>query len=110
MRAFILGLGAVALLIGVASREAAAEAAGRITFVLPKIKAPEVLDGRMFFLRSSDPEKEPREQIALDASTQMIFGVDVDGVKRSADSAELVFDYDAFNGYPVRHLRDVKPG
>jgi len=109
MRAYLVGCCALGLLIAFAPREATAEPAGRVTFVLPKTKTAEVLDGRMLFLLSTDPEKEPREQIALDASTQMIFGVDVDGVKRGAEGAEIAFDSDAFYGYPVRHLRDVKP-
>jgi hypothetical protein len=88
----------------------AAAPAGQFTFVFPGIKSGDTLDGRLLLLLSNDPEKEPREQIALDASTQMIFGVDLDGVKRGAAGTEITVADADFYGYPVRHLRDVKPG
>ena len=107
---YLLSLCASLLLLTLSSDGAASESAGVLKFVFPKAKAAEVLDGRMLFLLSTDPEKEPREQIALDASTQMVFGADVDGAQRSAAGMDLAIPYDQFYGYPVRHLRDVKPG
>jgi hypothetical protein len=110
MRTIISLVATLALIsLGQAALAAGADS-GQFTFVFPGIKGGDVLDGRLLLLLSNDPEKEPREQIALDASTQMIFGVDVDSVKRSATGTEITVADGDFYGYPVRHLRDVKPG
>ena len=64
------------------------------------------LDGRIFLLLSNDPSAEPRMQIDDSVRTQMIFGVDVEGMQ--PDQAIIVDDSAA--GYPILHLRDVPPG
>jgi hypothetical protein len=64
------------------------------------------LDGRMLLLLSADPAAEPRMQISLSPNTQVVFGVDVDALP----SGQIVtVDAHAY-GYPVKSLRDVKPG
>jgi enterochelin esterase-like enzyme len=111
MRTIIrLAAAAAVVLMSLGQVTLAAAPAGQFTFVFPGVKGGDVLDGRLLLLLSNDPEKEPREQIALDASTQMIFGVDVDSVKRGASGTEITVADDDFYGYPVRHLRDVTPG
>ena len=69
-------------------------------------RSAQPLDGRMLLLLSTDPSAEPRMQISLSPNTQMIFGVDVEGLQpgQSMTVAEQAA------GYPVRSLRDVKPG
>ena len=64
------------------------------------------LDGRMLLLLSTDPTAEPRMQIGLSPNTQMVFGVDVD----SLPPGQIVTVDDKAYGYPVKSLRDVKPG
>ena len=64
------------------------------------------LDGRMFLLLSTDPAAEPRMQISLSPNTQMVFGVDVD----SLPPGQIVNVDERAYGFPVRSLRDVKPG
>ncbi len=64
------------------------------------------LDGRMLLLLSTDPSAEPRMQISLSPNTQMVFGVDVD----SLPPGQIVTVDEQAYGYPVRSLRDVKPG
>jgi hypothetical protein len=64
------------------------------------------LDGRMLLLLSNDPSAEPRMQIGLSPNTQMIFGVDVDALP----PGQIVTVNDQAFGYPLRSLRDVKPG
>jgi enterochelin esterase-like enzyme len=88
----------------------AAPAPGSVTFAFPGIKGGDVLDGRLLLLLSTDPDKEPRQQIALDASTQMVFGVDIDGLKRTASGVEVKLSSADFYGYPVRNLDAVTPG
>jgi len=64
------------------------------------------LDGRMLLLLSTDPSAEPRMQISLSPNTQMVFGVDVDGLE---PGRPVIVGEQAY-GYPVRTLREVKPG
>lgn len=64
------------------------------------------LDGRMLLLLSTDPSAEPRMQISLSPNTQMVFGVDVDGLP----PGQIITVNEQAYGYPVRSLRDVKPG
>ena len=75
-----------------------------ITF--PRDRSAQPLDGRLLLLLSTDPSEEPRMQINISPNTQMVFGIDVDGL--APDKAAVVAD-NAY-GYPVRNLRDVKPG
>jgi hypothetical protein len=64
------------------------------------------LDGRLLLLISTDPSAEPRMQISNSPNTQMVFGMDVDGMQ---PSQEIVVDERAF-GYPIRSLAELKPG
>ena len=76
----------------------------QITF--PRDRSAQPLDGRLLLLLSTDPSEEPRMQIDISPNTQMVFGIDVDGL---APDKVAVVDENAF-GYPIRSLRDVKPG
>ena len=69
-------------------------------------RSAQPLDGRMLLLLSTDPAAEPRLQINLGPNTQLVFGVDVDGLK---PGEQVVIGQQAF-GYPLRRLSDVKPG
>jgi len=57
----------------------------------------------MLLLLSNDPSEEPRMQINDQLRTQMVFGVDVDGLK---PEQAVTVDASAW-GYPIRSLRDV---
>ncbi len=72
----------------------------------PKKRSEKPLDGRILLLLSNDPSAEPRMQIDDSVRTQMIFGVDVDGMQ---PGQSVVVD-DGASGYPIRSLRDVPPG
>jgi hypothetical protein len=64
------------------------------------------LDGRMLLLISGDGSAEPRFQVGEDPDTQLVFGVDVEGLR---PGRVAVFDHSAF-GYPIRSLADLPPG
>ena len=61
----------------------AGAAAGGLRFSVsfPKSQGDQAIDGRMFVLLSTDPSDEPRMQIDDSPRTQMMFGMDVDGLK-----------------------------
>ncbi|WP_370651553.1 alpha/beta hydrolase-fold protein [Luteitalea sp. TBR-22] len=86
--------------------EAAQSTGVRVRVSFPASLEPQRLDGRLLVMLSTDPKAEPRFQITDDAGTQLVFGVDVDGM---APGTPVSVDAAAF-GYPVRSLRDVPPG
>src|SRR5438093_72769 len=66
----------------------------------------EALDGRLLLLVSNDASKEPRFQITNGPTTQLVFGIDVDGLKPGASA---VIDASVL-GYPVDSIRDIPAG
>ncbi len=82
--------------------------AARLRFAIsfPREKSAAPLDGRLLLLISADSAAEPRFQINDGPNTQLVFGVDVDGL---APGREAIVDAGAL-GYPLESLRDVPPG
>lgn len=64
------------------------------------------LDGRLMLLISSNDNAEPRFQVSDNPGTQLVYGMDVDGM---APGIPLVFDNESF-GYPLEHLPDLPAG
>jgi hypothetical protein len=83
-----------------------ANAAVEFSISFPRERSAQPLDGRMLLLLSTDPKEEPRLQINDGPNTQLVFGIDVDGLK---PGYAAVVDARAF-GYPVRSLAELKPG
>ena len=83
-----------------------APAAPRFAVSFPKERSATPLDGRLLLVVSTDPSAEPRMQVDDSPATQMIFGVDVDGLR---PGQEATVDERAF-GYPVRSLAELKAG
>ena len=82
------------------------QAGPRFSISFPAEQRAGVLDGRLLLVLSTDPSEEPRLQVNDTPSTQMIFGMNVEGMK---PGQSVVLDESAF-GYPVRSLADVTPG
>ena len=80
--------------------------APKFSVSFPKERSAVPLDGRVLLVLSTDPSAEPRTQIDDTPKSQIIFGVDVDGLRPS--QAATVDEHAA--GYPVRTLSDLKPG
>jgi hypothetical protein len=64
------------------------------------------LDGRMLLLISDNDSQEPRFQVSDGAKTQLVFGIDVDGL---APGTPAIIDKNAF-GYPRHSLTEIEPG
>jgi len=73
---------------------------------VPAERSAAPLDGRLLLLLSTNEAAEPRFQIGDGPSTQLVFGVDVDGL---APGAEAIIDASAL-GYPLRSLAEVPAG
>lgn len=71
-----------------------------------KEQCVEPLDGRMLLMISSNGSEEPRFQINEGPDTQLIFGIDVDGLK---PEEECFFDESVF-GYPLRSISEIPEG
>jgi hypothetical protein len=78
----------------------------RFTVSFPNERSAEPLDGRLLLVLSTDPSAEPRLQVSNSMRTQILFGLDVDGLK---PGQSVTLDDSAF-GYPIRYLHDVPPG
>ncbi len=81
-------------------------AGARFSISFPKEMSAAPLDGRLLLIVSTDPSAEPRMQVNDTPNTQMVFGVDVDGLQPGEPA---IVDEHAF-GYPVRSLAGLKPG
>ncbi|MDT0607982.1 alpha/beta hydrolase-fold protein [Croceitalea rosinachiae] len=71
-----------------------------------EITSDSTLDGRLLLMLSTNNEKEPRFQINSGLDTQLIFGMDVEGMK---PGDEFVFDNSVF-GFPYTSMADVPQG
>jgi hypothetical protein len=63
-------------------------------------------DGRLLLLLSTNDKAEPRFQINDGLETQLVFGMDVEGMK---PGAEIVIDESAF-GFPLQNLKSIPSG
>jgi hypothetical protein len=68
--------------------------------------SPDSLDGRVLLMLSIDESREPRFQISDGPDTQLVFGIDVDGL---APGREAVIDNGVF-GYPLASLSRIPAG
>lgn len=76
----------------------------RISFT--KEMAEQAQDGRLLLLLSNNDKAEPRNQINDGLTTQLVFGVDVEGMKPGdqIDMGENAF------GFPIRSVNDIPKG
>jgi hypothetical protein len=89
-----------------AAGEDSPDAKLRIGLSFPEARSAEALDGRMLLLISADDSAEPRFQIGDGVDTQLVFGMDVDGLRPGEDA---VFDAGVF-GYPLKSLAEIPAG
>ena len=92
--------------LAMAAASARAAEAPRVSVVVPAGHGDQPIDGRLLLLLSTDPSAEPRMQIGESVSTQLVFGMDVDGVRAGQP---IAFDTGA-PGYPIWKLSDVPAG
>lgn len=75
-----------------------------VTFPEERSKTP--IDGRLLLMISSDGSREPRFQVSDGPNTQLIFGINVDGLKPQEGA---IFDKSVF-GYPLKSIADIPAG
>ncbi|MSP64757.1 MAG: hypothetical protein EXR24_02460 [Ignavibacteria bacterium] len=72
----------------------------------PKKLTTNSQDGRLLLLLATNDKSEPRFQISDALSTQLVFGIDIDGMK---PGEEIIIDENAF-GYPIESLKNIPSG
>jgi hypothetical protein len=92
--------------LAMAAVSAGAAEAPRVSVVVPAGHGDQPIDGRLLLLFSTDPSAEPRMQIGESVTTQLVFGMDVDGVRAGEP---IAFDTGS-PGYPIWKLSDVPSG
>lgn len=88
------------------SQLAQAQAPLRFGLSFPPERSAAPIDGRMLLMISVNSEREPRFQINDGANTQLIFGIDVNGL---TPGIETIIDAQVL-GYPLRSLAEIPPG
>jgi hypothetical protein len=100
------GAGAGTPLVTSAAPLATDAASLRVAVRFPAARSATPLDGRLLLMLSTDSATEPRFRISDGPGTQIIFGIDVDGLRPDSDA----FFTDTVFGFPIRSLADVPPG
>jgi hypothetical protein len=72
----------------------------------PAKQSAESLDGRLLLLLSNNSRQEPRFQITDEATTQLVFGLDVDNWPAGESKRFTAKEF----GYPIQSLQQVPPG
>jgi hypothetical protein len=96
----------MALLVATGTQAALAQTGPRFQVSFPASRSTVPQDGRIILLISADSSAEPRFQMADGLTTQLAFGIDVDGLRPGQPA---VVDRRAW-GYPIRSLREVPAG
>jgi len=94
--------------LAVSSCSSGAGPAAKLKFAIsfPVERSKTALDGRMLLMISKGGEGEPRFLISDSPKTQLIFGIDVDGLQ---PGRETVIDASAF-GYPLKSIAEIPAG
>jgi hypothetical protein len=103
---FLFVLCVVLMVSWCAPAGAAEDAKLRFGLSFPAERSAEPLDGRMLLLISTDDSNEPRFQISDSVRTQLVFGIDVEGLKPGTDA---FVDAD-IRGYPRRSISEIPAG
>jgi len=78
----------------------------QLSVLLPDSVDAESIDGRLLLLISSNDNREPMFQISDGPGTQLVFGMDVEGLKPGES-----FQFDCSSlGYPIRDLTEIPSG
>lgn len=103
-KSLILIIGSVLLLVGCQKIIEKPTSEIQVSFNSDISEVP--MDGRLLLMLSTDDSKEPRFQINDGLHTQLIFGMNVDGM---SPNSKITFDDTVF-GFPYASLAEVPPG
>ena len=78
----------------------------QISISFTKALSEQAQDGRLLLMLADNDKTEPRNQINDGLNAQLVFGVDVEGMK---PGDEIIIDQSAF-GFPVTNVNDIPKG
>lgn len=78
----------------------------KFTISFTKKMSDQAQDGRLLLLLANNNKSEPRFQIGDGLTTQLVFGMDVEGMQ---PGQEITVDETAF-GFPVQNVKDIPAG
>src|SRR5260370_20712977 len=78
----------------------------RFSVSFTKEMGDQAQDGRLLLMLANNDKSEPRMQISDGLKTQLVFGIDVDGMK---PGQEIIIDENAF-GFPIRSITGIPKG
>ncbi|HMJ69319.1 MAG TPA: hypothetical protein VK508_10505 [Cyclobacteriaceae bacterium] len=78
----------------------------RFSVSFPKEINGQAQDGRLLLMLANNDKSEPRFQISEGLNAQLVFGIDVDGMK---PGQEIIVDQKAY-GFPFASLNEIPPG
>src|SRR5882762_10501699 len=78
----------------------------RFSISFTKEMSDQAQDGRLLLMLANNDRSEPRMQINDGLTTQLVFGIDVDGMQ---PGQEIVIDATAF-GFPIQSLSNIPKG
>jgi hypothetical protein len=78
----------------------------RFSISFPKAIGDAPQDGRLLLMLANNDKSEPRFQISEGLNAQLVFGIDVEGMK---PGQEVIVDEKAY-GFPFTSLNDIPPG
>ena len=103
---FLFSLVSLAILVISCTPKTASDSqiAVRVSFLESVEEEP--LDGRLLLMLSDDPSAEPRYQINAGLNTQLVFGMNVEGMQ---PGQAITFEETAY-GFPYKSLTEVPAG
>ena len=78
----------------------------KINIAIDETVADKALDGRLLILISTNNDTEPRFQISDNVNSQLVYGMDVEGLE---PNTSIAFDTNSF-GYPIENIHNLPEG
>lgn len=98
----------VLLLLALLTQCSLPDTRNRVSFTISFTKelSDQAQDGRLLLLLANNDKSEPRFQIGDGLNTQLVFGLDVEGMK---PGDKITVSGEAF-GFPIRNISDIPKG
>src|SRR3954462_4156383 len=76
--------------------------------LFPKDVVPRPLDGRLLLIVSNDRGQEPRFQVGRGLTSQLLFGIDVEGLKPQPSSGFVLQQREVYDSFGRRSIIPVR--
>src|SRR5687768_2005393 len=94
------------LIIAIGCKTTSDRPAVKFSISFTREMSSQAQDGRLLLILAGNDKSEPRNQVNDGLNAQLVFGVDVEGMK---PGDEIVIDDNAF-GFPIRSISSIPKG